>query len=108
MREVTYGRARHAGHLLGVVKSAVLDFPPVRVKPAGRVLYEPPILQTGTENLPSHGIREHDVRADIETEPAVSPLRRTSPARVDYEERGTVVNAFQHVVEINRMGLAGV
>ena len=47
-------------------------------------------------------------RPDIEAEPAVGPLGRRRPARVDRVQPGAVVDRLEEVVEEDRMRLAGV
>ena len=45
---------------------------------------------------------------DVEPEPAVGPLRRRRPARVDRVQARAVADALEHVMEEDRMRLAGV
>ena len=60
------------------------------------------------DDLARHRVRERDVGADVEPEPAVGPLRRRRPPRVDHEEPRPVVDALEQVVEEDRVRLAGV
>ena len=54
------------------------------------------------------GVGERDVAADIETEPAVGPFGGRRPARVDGVQARAVADALEHVMEEDRMRLAGV
>src|SRR5581483_3549985 len=49
-----------------------------------------------------------DVGADVEAEPQVGPLRRRRPPRVDDDELRALVHGLQHVMEEDRVRLAGV
>ena len=54
------------------------------------------------------GVGQRDVAADVEAEPAVGPLGAARPARVDRIQARAVADALEHVVEEDRMRLAGV
>jgi len=60
------------------------------------------------DDLAPDGVREGDVRPDVETEPDVRPLGRIRPPRVDRVQPGAVADAAQEVVEEDRMRLPGV
>ena len=77
-------------------------------KPLGGALDEGAVREAGVDDLARHRVRERDVGADVEAEPAVGPLRRRRAARVDDEQPRAVVDALEHVVEEDRMRLAGV
>ena len=54
------------------------------------------------------GIGQGDVAADVEAEPAIGPLGRRRAARVDGVQRRAAPDGLEHVVEEDRMRLAGV
>ena len=78
----------------------------VLVEAAGRALDERAILQAGGENFAADGVGQRDVRTDVETEPAVGPLRARRAARIDDVEFRAVVNAVQDVMKEDRMRFA--
>jgi len=53
-------------------------------------------------------VRERDVGADVEAEPAVGPLGRRRTAWIDRVQVGAVVDALEQVVEEDRMRLTGI
>ncbi len=99
---------RDARLTLGVVERVGLDPGPVVLDPAGRPGDEPPVLEAGRQDLPADRVGQGDVRADVEPEPAIGPLGRARPARVDRVQLRPVVDALEQVVEEDRVGLAGV
>ena len=60
------------------------------------------------DDLARHRVRQGDVGADVEAQPAVGPLGRRGPARVDDEQARAVVHALEQVVEEDRVRLTGV
>ncbi len=54
-----------------------------------------PVLQSGGDDLPAHGIGQGDVRPDVEAEPRVGPLRGAGAPGVDREEPSPVMDALQ-------------
>jgi len=66
------------------------------------------MVEARGDDLAADRVRERDVRAYVETEPAVRPFGRVRPARVDRVEPGAVVDAAQDMVEEDRMRLPGV
>ncbi len=108
MRELADQLGRDAGLTLGILEGVRLDLLAVGVEAGRRPIDEGAVRQAGRDDLAPDRIRERDVRADVEPEPAVGPLRRARPARVDRVESGAVVNAAQEVVEEDRVRLARV
>ena len=53
-------------------------------------------------------VRERDVGADVEPQPAVGPLGGRGAARVDGVEPGALADGLEDVVEEDRMRLAGI
>jgi hypothetical protein len=93
---------------LGVLEGVRLDPLVVRLDPGRRARDELAVPEPGGEDLTPDRVGERDVRADVEAQPAVGPLRRARPARVDGIESRPVVNTTQEVVEEDRMRLARV
>jgi len=93
---------------LGVFEGVRLDPGPVGLEVVGRALDELAVRQPCVDDLAPDGVREGDVAADVEAQPDVRPLGRAGPAGVDREQPGAVVDAFQEVVEEDRMRLPGV
>ncbi len=54
------------------------------------------------------GVGQGDVAADVEAEPAVRPFRRRRAARVDRIELRAATDGLEHVMEEDRMRLAGI
>ena len=98
----------HAGQPLALLERERLDGGRVRLEALGRVVDEGAVAQAGMDDLARHRVRQRDVGADVEPEPAVGPLRRRRAARVDDEEPGAVAHALEQVVEEDRVRLAGV
>jgi len=99
---------RDAGLTLGVLERVRLDLRPVGLEAGRRPVDEGAVLESGGDDLAPDRIRERDVRADVEPEPAVGPLGRARPARVDRVQPRAVVDAAQEVVEEDRVRLARV
>ena len=99
---------RHAGEPLALVERERLDGRGVLVEALGRALDEGAVVQAGVDDLARHRVRERDVRADIEPEPAVGPLGGGRPARIDDVEARAVPHPLQQVVEEDRVRLPGV
>ena len=74
----------------------------------GRAVDEAVIHEAGVDDLARHGVREGDVGADVEAEPAVGPLGRGGAPRVDRVEPSAVVDALEEMVEEDRMRLTGI
>jgi len=99
---------RDAGLTLGVLERVRLDLRPVGVEAGRRPVDERAVGQAGGDDLAPDRVRQRDVRADVESEPAVGPLGRARPARVDRVQPRPVVDAAQEVVEEDRVRLARV
>jgi len=85
---------RNAGFLLGVVERIALDAGFVFLEVECRALDELTVLQPGGDDLAADRVRQRDVRADIQPQPTVGPLRRACPARIDDVELRSVLNAL--------------
>ena len=77
-------------------------------KPDGRAIDEAVVDEAGVDDLARHRVRERDVGADVEPEPAVGPLGRGRAPRIDRVEPRAVVHALEQVVEEDRMRLTGI
>ena len=66
------------------------------------------VLQSGGEDFAPDRVGERDVGADVESEPAVGPLRALRAARIDDVELRAVVDSAKDVMEEDRMRLARV
>ncbi len=108
MRQFADGLGRDARLALGVLERVRLDLCLVGVEVGRRAPDELEVLETGRDDLAGHRVGQGDIAADIEPEPAVGPFRGGRAARVDRVEACTVVDALEHVVEEDRMRLAGV
>jgi len=108
MGEVANGGGRDARLPFGIVEGVRLDLGLVFLEAGRRPADELAVLKSGGDDLAPDGIRQRDVRADVEAEPDVRPLGRTRPPRIDRIEPGAVVDAAEEVVEEDRMRLAGV
>ena len=102
------GLGRDAGLALGVVEGVRLDLCLVGVEIGRRALDELSVLEAGGDDLAGDRVGQGDVAADIEAEPAVRPFGAARPARVDRVQPGAVTDAPEHVMEEDRMRLAGV
>ena len=60
------------------------------------------------DDLTPDSVRQRDVRADVETEPPIGPLRRASAPGVYDVESGAAMDGFQQVMKEDRVRLAGV
>ena len=98
----------NAGQPLALGERERLHRGRVVVVALGRVVDEGAVREAGVDDLARHRVRERDVGADVEPEPAVGPLRRGRAARIDDEEPGAVVDALEQVVEEDRVRLARV
>jgi hypothetical protein len=99
---------RDAGRPLGVLERVRLDAFLIHVKAGRRALDEVAVLQPGRDDLTTDRIGQRDVRADIQPEPAIGPLGRAGPARIDDVETRAVVDPLQDVVEVDRVRLTRV
>ena len=61
--------------------------------------------QAGGNNFAAHGVRQRNIRADVEAQPHVGPLRGTGAARVHHVQFCAVAQPLQQVVEENRVRL---
>ena len=102
------GLGRDAGLALGVLERVRLDLGLVGVEVDGRALDELAVLEAGRDDLAGHRVGQGDVAADVEPEPAVGPFGGGRPARVDRVQARALADALEHVVEEDRMRLAGV
>jgi hypothetical protein len=108
VRELPDRGGRNARLALRVLERVALDLGPVRPEILGRPVDEPAVREAGVDDLAPDGVRQRDVRPDVEPEPDVRPLGRARPAWVDRVEAGAVPDAAQEVVEEDRMRLPGV
>jgi hypothetical protein len=108
VRQLADGLGRDAGLTLGVFERVCLDLRLVGIEVDGRPLDELAILEAGGDDLAGDRIRERDVAADIESQPAIGPFGRRRAAWIDRVETSPVANAAEKVVEEDRMRLAGV
>ena len=102
------GLGGDAGLLLGVVERVRLDLGLVGREVGRRPLDELAVLEAGRDDLAGHRVGQGDVAADVEAEPAVRPFGAARAARVDRVQARAVADALEHVVEEDRMRLAGV
>jgi len=70
------------------------------------VLDESAVLEPRGEYLASDGVRERDVGADVEAEPAVRPSRARRAARIDDVQFGAPAKRAQNVMKEDRMRVA--
>jgi hypothetical protein len=106
VRQLADHRRRYARLLLGVLQRVALDAGLVLLEIEGRALDESRVVEPGVDDLAADGVGQGDVGADVDAQPAVGPLRRIRPARVDRVELGAVVERFQDMQEVDRMRLA--
>ena len=85
-----------------------LDRRGVRAVALRRVVDEGAVCEPGVDDLARHRVRERDVGADVEPEPAIGPLGDELVRRVDDVEAGAIVDALEQVMEEDRMRLARV
>ena len=98
----------HAGVALGTLQRVVLHRRRVGVEAGGGPFHERLVHQPGLDDLAADGVRQRDVRPDVDAEPRVGPLRRRGPPRVHRVHAGAVPEALQHVVEEDRVRFARV
>ena len=108
VRQLADGVGGDTGLALGVVERVGLDLRLVGLEVDRRAVDELAVLEPRRDDLAGDRVRERDVAADIEAEPAIRPLGAARPARVDRVETRAVVDALEQVVEEDRMRLAGV
>ncbi len=108
MGELADGICRDAGLALGVLQRVRLNALAIGLEVEGRPSDELGVRQPSVDDLASDGVGQGDVTADVQAEPAVRPLRRTRPPRVDREQAGAVADAAQQVMEEDRMRLPGI
>ena len=102
------GLRRDAGLALGVGERVRLDPGPVGLEAIGRVPDEALVLEPGGDDLAADGVGQGDVAADVEAQPGVRPLGAAGAARVDGVQAGALVDRLEHVMEEDRMRLAGI
>ena len=111
-RERVRGRAdhvgRHARDPLALGERVRLDVRGVLREADRRAIDEAVVHEIGVDDLARHRVRERDVGADVEPQPAVGPLGRGGAPRIDRVELGAVVHALEQVVEEDRMRLTGI
>lgn len=108
MRELANERGGHAGRLFRILDRVRFDAFTILVETAGRTRDEIAVLKACGENLTTDGVRQRDVRADVEAEPAVCPSRACRTSRIDDVKLGSVMNAAQNVMKEDRMRLTRV
>jgi hypothetical protein len=96
----------NTGDLFGVLERVRLDRPLVSLEPGRRALDEGPVLETVDDDLAADRVRQGNIRADVDPEPDVGPLRRARATRVDDVQARAVADAFEEVMEEDRMRLA--
>ena len=106
--DLSDGIRGHAGLALGVGQRVRLHPGPIGLEAIGRVPDEALILEPGGDDLAAHGVRQRDVAADVEAQPGVRPLGAAGAAWVDGDQAGTLVDRLEHVMEEDRMRLAGI
>ena len=100
--------AGHARLALGVLEGVALDLGLVGLEVGRRPIDELAVREPGVDDLAPDRVREGDVRPDVEAQPDVGPLGRARPPRVDRVQAGAVADAFEEVVEEDRMRLPGI
>ena len=108
VRQLPDRLGRDAGLALRIVERVGLDLRLVLLEAGRRALDELAVLEARSDDLAGHRIGQRDVAADVDAEPAVGPFGRGGPARVDRVQARTLPDALEHVVEEDRMRLAGV
>ena len=108
VRDVLDHVGGHAAQRLGPLERVRLDRRDVGLEARCAALDELAVVQPGVDDLARHPVRQRDVAAHVEAEPRVGPLRGRRAARVDREHPRAVVDRLQHVVEEDRVRLAGV
>src|SRR5215831_11871059 len=98
----------HASLAFGAVQWVFLDVSAVSLESARRMLDELLVGQVRMNNLSRHGVGQRNIASHIKAQPGVRPLRGACPAGIDHMEFRTVANPFQHMMEKNRMRLAGI
>src|SRR5690606_210150 len=97
----------HAGDALGDVERPRLDRAGELLVAGGGPVDEGGVLQPGVDDLAGDGVGERDVGADVEPEPQVGPPGGAGAARVDGVHLRAVADAFEDVLEEDRVGVAG-
>ena len=90
--------------LEGVIGNRSLE----RLVARGRMVDERSVRQPLADDVVGHGVGQRDVCPKIQPQPDVGELGRRGAARVDREHPTAFVQRFQHVVEVDGVGLAGV
>ncbi len=93
---------------LRVLERVRLDGLAIRVEARRRPPDELVVREARVDDLAGHRVGEGDVRADVEAQPQVRPLRAGRPSRVDRDQPRTPMDPLQEVVEEDRMRLPGV
>jgi hypothetical protein len=108
MRQLAHECGRYPGRALRIFERVRLDGIAVFVETARCARDEVAVLEAGGEDFTADGVRQRDIRADVEAEPAVCPLCACRAARIDDVKLGSVMNAAQNVMKEDRMRLARV
>lgn len=106
MRELADQRRRNARRLLCIFQRVGVDAGAIRVEAGRRARDKFAIVQSRRNNLTPDRIRERNVRADVDPEPFVGPLRAGRSTRVDDVEFRAVANTAQDVMKEDRVRLA--
>src|ERR1700693_5579195 len=101
-RDILDRSRRHTGLALRALQRISLDAASELVIAGGGTRNETRIGQPLMDDHSRHRVGKRDVAADVESEPNVSPLRRTGAAWIDSNELGAVANAAQEVVKEDR------
>jgi hypothetical protein len=108
VREFADRLGRHTGLAFRVVEGVRLDLCLVGLEVRRRALDELAVMQVRRDDLAPHGVGQGDIAPDVEPEPAVRPFRRGGPTRIDRVESRALVHGLEHMVEEDRMRLAGI
>ena len=108
MRELANHVARHAGDLLRSFERVAVDGCGVLVEPGRCMTDELLVDQPRCDDLAADGVGQRDVGADIDAQPNIGPLGRLGTARVNAVDAGALMNAFEDVMEEDRVGVARV
>jgi hypothetical protein len=96
---------RDARFLLGILQRVGLDTGLVFLEVERRAFDEFAVLKPSREDLAADRVGQRDIGTDVQSQPAVGPLRRAGPAGIDDVELRAVLDPFQDMQEVDRMRL---
>ena len=99
---------RDARNLFRVLRRVLLYTFAEFVEPAGRILDKAAILQPQRQNLPRYRIGQRDICPHVQSQPFLGELGRAGPPGIHDEQPRPVMQPLQHMMEEDRMRLAGV